>query len=120
MSSPPQFPVGALSMAELARRVGASCRLHGMTAPAFRAPPTDPTLDRSLRRHEGGAIVSVRIRDREYPDVARDMVEGALAANYRSDDEELRAAMLREVLDTPPEETPLPPLPLVPGDEEPF
>jgi hypothetical protein len=36
---------------------------------------------RTLRRYPGGAVVSVRLRDRTYAQVVDDMIDGVLATN---------------------------------------
>ena len=36
---------------------------------------------RTLRRYPGGAVVSVRLRDRTYVEVVDDMIDGVLVAN---------------------------------------
>jgi hypothetical protein len=38
-------------------------------------------VDRSIRRHHGGAAVAVRVRNRPWAAVAADMIEGVIAAN---------------------------------------
>lgn len=49
--------------------------------PAFRSPPRNVALVRSIRRMRGGAIVSVRLHGRTVADIHADMVDGILAAN---------------------------------------
>ena len=41
---------------------------------------------RTLRRYPGGAVVSVRLRDRTYAQVVDDMIDGVLVANGVSAD----------------------------------
>jgi hypothetical protein len=41
-------------------------------------------VQRTIRRYPGGAVVSVRLRDRPFADVASDMVEGVLVVNSLS------------------------------------
>ena len=38
-------------------------------------------VSRTLRRYPGGAVVSVRLRDRTYAQVVDDMIDGVLVAN---------------------------------------
>ncbi len=49
--------------------------------PAFRCPPRVADAARTIRRYPGGAVVSVRLRDRSFEAVAADMVEGVLVVN---------------------------------------
>lgn len=70
----------SLTFARIARDTVSVARRHGLAAPAFRSPPP-PGMDRSLRRTPAGAVVSVRLRDRDWVDVAADVVDGILAAN---------------------------------------
>ncbi len=49
--------------------------------PAFRSPPRIGGARRTIRRYPGGAVVSIRLRERAYGDVVGDMVDGVLVAN---------------------------------------
>ncbi len=69
-----RFTAAARSLAEAARRMG-------LQPPGFRSPPRLGTVDRSLRRHPRGTIVSVRLRGRPWAAVLADMVDGVVAAN---------------------------------------
>ena len=71
----------ALRFAETARRLGASARASGLAVPAFRCPPRVAGARRTIRRYPGGTVVSVRLRERPFDDVAADLVEGVLVAN---------------------------------------
>ncbi len=73
--------VPALRFATAARRLGAAARASGLVVPAFRSPPRVRGATRTLRRYPGGAVVSVRLRDRSYGDVVDDMIDGVLATN---------------------------------------
>ncbi len=73
--------VPALRFATAARRLGAAARASGLVVPAFRSPPRVKGATRTLRRYPGGAVVSVRLRDRSYGDVVDDMIDGVLATN---------------------------------------
>ena len=46
------------------RRLGAAARAAGLVVPAFRCPPRVAGVVRTIRRYPGGAVVSVRLRDR--------------------------------------------------------
>lgn len=50
---------------------------------------------RTVRRYPGGAVVSVRIKNRDLTDIAADMVEGVLVVNRLEGD---AAANLRPLL----------------------
>lgn len=67
--------------ATTARTLGRELRSRGLIAPGFRCPPRIVGVDRSLRRWEGGATVSVRVKGRPLMAVVADMIEGAVAAN---------------------------------------
>lgn len=73
--------VPALRFATAARRLGAAARASGLVVPAFRSPPRVRGATRTLRRYPGGAVVSVRLRDRSYGDVVDDMIDGVLVTN---------------------------------------
>jgi hypothetical protein len=73
--------VPALRFATAARRLGAAARASGLVVPAFRSPPRVRGASRTLRRYPGGAVVSVRLRDRTYVEVVDDMIDGVLATN---------------------------------------
>ena len=67
--------------AAAARALAAAARRLGLAAPTFRTPPRLVGLDRTVRRHAGGGVVSVRLRDRPWPAVVADMVDGVVAVN---------------------------------------
>ncbi len=52
-----------------------------MIVPAFRSPPRVRGASRTLKRYPGGAVVSVRLRERTYAEVVDDMIDGVLATN---------------------------------------
>src|SRR5215470_6982501 len=97
----PRSNTPTLRFAEVARRLGAAAHAHGLAVPAFRSPPRTPGVARTLRRYPGGTVVSVRLRDRPFPAVVADMVDGVLAANRvaPSDADALRAALHASVDD---------------------
>lgn len=49
--------------------------------PGFRSPPRLVGVQRSIKRWPGGATVAVVVRDRPWPAVQADLVEGIIAAN---------------------------------------
>lgn len=87
--------VPALRFATAARTLGDAAREAGLAVPAFRSPPRLRGARRTIRRYPGGAVVSVRLRERRYGEVVGDMVDGVLAANQVGGDE---AERLRAVL----------------------
>lgn len=97
--------VPALRFATAARTLGDAARQAGLVVPAFRSPPRIPGARRTIRRHPGGAVVSVRLRERRYADVVGDMVDGVLVANRveREEAERLRAVLRFAVGDASPE-----------------
>jgi hypothetical protein len=69
-----EFAVAARVLASQAHR-------HGLKPPGFRSPPRVIGVDRSLRRINGGVVVSVLLRGRPFVAVLSDMVEGVVVAN---------------------------------------
>lgn len=82
--------VPAVRFATAARRLAAAARASGLLVPAFRSPPRRGTSSRTLRRYPGGAVVSVTLRGRTYPEVVDDMIEGVLVANRVTGDASVR------------------------------
>jgi hypothetical protein len=72
-----EFAVAARVLASQAHR-------HGLKPPGFRSPPRVIGVDRSLRRINGGVVVSVLLRGRPFVAVLSDMVEGVVVANRLS------------------------------------
>lgn len=84
--------------AEAARALAAAARSEQLEVPAFRAPPREGLVERSVTRYPGGAVVSVRLVDRAWPAIAVDMVDGVLAVNEAvADRDELRRRLLEVV-----------------------
>lgn len=77
----PVTQLPAARFADVARRLGAATHEAGLAVPAFRCPPRAPGAMRTIRRYPGGAVVSVRLRDRPFAEVVTDMVDGVVAAN---------------------------------------
>jgi len=71
----------AVRFATTARVLANVTRSLGLAAPGFRSPPRRDDCDRTLSGSGADAIVSVRLRDRPWPAVAADMVEGVVVAN---------------------------------------
>jgi hypothetical protein len=70
-----------VQFAAAARALAAAARRFGLAAPTFRTPPRLVGLDRTVRRHHRGGVVSVRVRGRPWVAVLADMVDGVIAVN---------------------------------------
>jgi len=79
-AEPPVRPATVM-FAEAAKVLSAAARAHGLVAPSFRTPPRLVGLDRTVRRHPKGGAVAVRVRDRPWPAVVADMIDGVVALN---------------------------------------
>lgn len=72
----------SLRFATAVRALAGETRRLGLGMPGFRSPPRLAGVTRSLRRRpDGGATVAVVVRDRPWPAVLADMVEGVVTAN---------------------------------------
>jgi hypothetical protein len=71
----------SLRFARLARSLADAARAQGLRAPTFRSPPRIPDVTRSIVRRGPAVTVAVALRDRPWPAVVADMVEGVVAAN---------------------------------------
>lgn len=92
----------SLRFAEAARILADATRLLSIVAPSFRSPPR-VAGDRSIRRRAGGgATVAIRYRDRPWPAVLADMIEGVVATNDESSlpADEIRAALWKALDDS--------------------
>ena len=91
----PSMTASAVEFATAARNLTREARRRGLVGPSFRCPPRLVGVDRTIRRHEDGAIVSVRLRGRPWAAVLADMIEGVVAANVLAGPpaDELRAAL---------------------------
>lgn len=79
----------SLRFAESVRILSGVARQRGLTVPAFRSPPSDPTCDRSIRRRWGGAVVAVRLSGRPFTAVQADLIDGIIAVNEVSRGEQV-------------------------------
>jgi hypothetical protein len=70
-----------VEFATAARNLAREARRRGLVGPSFRCPPRLVGVDRTIRRHDDGAIVSVRLRGRPWAAVLADMIEGVVVAN---------------------------------------
>jgi hypothetical protein len=71
----------SLRFARLARSLAEAARAQGLRAPTFRSPPRIPDVSRSIVRAGAAVTVAVALRDRPWPAVVADMVDGVVAAN---------------------------------------
>jgi len=72
-----------LRFAEAVRALGLEARRRGLQMPAFRSPPRLEGVARSVRRRtDGNATIAVVVRNRPWPAVLADMVEGIVVANH--------------------------------------
>jgi hypothetical protein len=85
----------SLDFARAARVLGREARSRGLVAPSFRCPPRIVGVQRSLRRHRAGAVVSVQVKERPWMVVVGDMIEGVVVANRLTppESDRLRTAM---------------------------
>lgn len=71
----------AIDFAQAARTLTAEARRRGLIGPSYRCPPRIAGVDRTLRRHSDGAVISVKLRNRPWAAVLADMIEGVVVAN---------------------------------------
>jgi hypothetical protein len=71
----------AIEFARAARTLTNESRRRGLVGPSYRCPPRIVGVDRSLRRHADGVVVSVKLRGRPWAAVIADMIEGVVVAN---------------------------------------
>lgn len=72
----------SLRFSESVRVLADATRRAGLVVPAFRSPPTDPDVDRSiLRRPSGDIIVGVKLKDRPFAAVLADLIDAIIVVN---------------------------------------
>ena len=71
----------SLRFAMAARTLSRASRLCGLSAPAFTSPPRLAGFNRTIRRRPNGATISIVLRDRPWPAVLADMIDGTIVAN---------------------------------------
>lgn len=71
----------SLRFAQAVQSLAAAARGLGLVVPGFRSPPRLVGVQRSIKRWPGGATVAVVVRDRPWPAVQSDLIEGVIAAN---------------------------------------
>ena len=71
----------SLRFARAVQVLTAAARGLGLVVPGFRSPPRLVGVQRSIKRWSGGATIAVVVRDRPWPAVLADLIEGIVAAN---------------------------------------
>ena len=101
MTETHQQPGTAIRFAEAARALGDAARGCGLSVPAFRSPPRLGGVDRTIRRRrDGGSTIAICLKERPWPAVLADMVEGVVVANQLLGADAMRArTTLWEALD---------------------
>ena len=71
----------SIRFAGAARALSRSARLCGLTVPSFTSPPRLAGYSRTIRRRPNGVAISIVLRDRPWPAVLADMIDGIIVAN---------------------------------------
>jgi hypothetical protein len=71
----------SIRFARAVQTLASTTRALGLLVPGFRSPPRLTGVQRSIKRWDGGATVAVVVRDRPWPAVQADLIEGIVAAN---------------------------------------
>jgi hypothetical protein len=71
----------SVRFARTVHALGVAARGLGLEVPGFRSPPRLVGVHRSIKRGRGGSTVAVAVRDRPWPAVQADLIEGVIAAN---------------------------------------
>lgn len=72
----------SLHFAATVRTLGSEARALGLVVPGFRSPPRRPGIDRTVRHApDGAATIAVAVRDRPFPAVVADLIEGVVVVN---------------------------------------
>lgn len=71
----------SLRFARAVQTLATAARTMGLVVPGFRSPPRLVGVQRSIKRWSGGATVAVVVRDRPWPAVQADLIEGVITAN---------------------------------------
>ena len=73
----------SVRFAHVVRALAAAARAEGLRAPSFRSPPGVTGAVRTVRRRgDGSSTVAVAVKDRPWPAVLADLVEGVVVANH--------------------------------------
>ena len=71
----------SIRFAQAARAMRSVVLSRGLEMPLFRSPPRLQGVQRSLTRRVGSSTVAVRLRQRPWPAVLADMIEGVVVVN---------------------------------------
>lgn len=71
----------SLRFAQAVQAIAAAARRLDLVVPGFRSPPRLVGVERSIKRWHGGATVAVVVRNRPWPAVQADLIEGVITAN---------------------------------------
>jgi hypothetical protein len=72
----------SVRFAHVVRALAAAARAEGLRAPSFRTPPSVRGAVRTVRRRrDGSTSVAVAVKERPWPAVLADLVEGVVVAN---------------------------------------
>lgn len=71
----------SIRFAQAARAMRTVVLSRGHEMPLFRSPPRLQGVQRSLTRRAAGSTVAVRLRQRPWPAVLADMIEGVIVVN---------------------------------------
>jgi hypothetical protein len=71
----------SIRFAQAARAMRTVVLSRGYEMPLFRSPPRLQGVQRSLTRRAVGSTVAVRLRQRPWPAVLADMIEGVVVVN---------------------------------------
>ena len=72
----------SIRFARVVRALAAAARAEGLRAPSFRTPPNVQGAVRTVRhRGDGTTTVAVAVKERPWPAVLADLVEGVVVAN---------------------------------------
>lgn len=74
----------SLRFAEAARTLAREARAAGLRVPVFRSPPGIDGVQRTVRRRGTATTIAVRVRQRPWPAVMADMIEGIVVTNQLS------------------------------------
>jgi hypothetical protein len=96
----------SLRFARAVQALAQAARALGLVVPGFRSPPRLVGVQRSIKRWPGGATVAVVVRDRPWPAVQADLVEGVVAANELTSpaSDRARAELWQALEGRPPEQ----------------
>lgn len=87
--------IGSVEFSHIARTLNRHTQHLQGASISFRAPPSDPKVNRSLRkRDDGSVVIAVALKNRSREDIIADLIDGICAANSH-----IENSSLREILD---------------------